>query len=247
MARLRRFAVPGQPLHVIQRGNNRTALFADPDDYLVFSECLHTAMQRFPCRIHAYVFMTNHVHFLLSAKRPSDVGRMMQSLGRRYVRYFNDKSHRTGTLWEGRYRATVIDTDAYVFTCYRYVEENPVRAHMANHPGQYRWSSYAANATGVADSLVTPHILYQSLGPTPRDRQAAYRGLFRDPLCDSTLAEIRDAANHEWALGGASFRRRMSKTDRHASRLKGRSPICRETNRPNWSLTPMRLESDPNP
>src|SRR5262245_50520952 len=117
MARLPRFAAPGQPLHVIQRGNNRSAVFTKTEDYLVFRETLTMAIQRFECRMHAYVFMTNHVHFLLTADAPGIVGRMMQSLGRRYVRYFNDRNSRTGTLWEGRYRATVIDTDKYLLTC----------------------------------------------------------------------------------------------------------------------------------
>jgi putative transposase len=225
MARLPRYAAPGQPLHVIQRGNNRSALFTRTDDYVVFYESLHTAMRRWCCQIHAYVLMTNHVHLLLSADQPGNIGRMMQSLGRRYVRYFNDRNHRTGTLWEGRYRATVIDTDKYLFTCHRYIEENPVRANMVGHPGEYRWSSYAANAAGAFDLLVTPHDVYRMLGVTASDRQFAYRGLFRTPLGDMALSEIRDATNHAWALGTASFHKRMSQAGRRTTRVpRGRRP-----------------------
>jgi putative transposase len=141
------------------------------------------------------------------------------------VRYFNDSHRRTGTLWEGRYRATVIDTDAYLFTCHRYIEENPVRANMVNHPGEYRWSSYAANAAGTSDSLVTPHEVYRMLGLTASDRQFAYRGLFRKPLGDAALAEIRDATNHAWALGAAGFHERIAQTERRTHRVpSGRHP-----------------------
>lgn len=243
MARLPRFAAAGQPQHVIQRGNNRTALFQRAEDYLVFRECTLLALQRHPCRVHAYVFMTNHVHFLLTADESGAVGRMMQSLGRRFVRYFNDRYQRTGSLWEGRYRATVISTDEYLFTCYRYIEQNPVRAGMVSHPDEYQWSSYAANALGSEDSLVTEHERFVALGTSPSERRQAYRALFRDPIDPKTLTGIRDATNHAWALGSDRFQVRITRTDRRASRARrGARP---RTPSPPAHTARLQLESDP--
>lgn len=224
MARLPRYAGLGQPQHVIQRGNNRTEVFAGPDDYLVFTECLLSAIRRFACPVHAYVFMTNHVHLLMSPHVGGAISKVMQSVGRRYVRYFNDRYGRSGTLWEGRYRATVISSDEYLFTCQRYIEENPVRAGMVSQSVEYRWSSYSANAFGSEDPLVTPHELYLALDTAPRGRQLAYRALFRDGIQPDALAEIRDGTNNAWALG-ERLRNGDVQTSRRAARLpRGRKP-----------------------
>jgi putative transposase len=170
MARLPRYAVPGQPQHVIQRGNNRAVLFATAPDYQFFRDCLKTACEHHGCQIHAYVFMTNHVHLLMTPQTEDGIGKVMQSVGRRYVQYFNFTYGRTGTLWEGRYKATLIDTERYLLTCYRYIELNPVRAGLVAGPGEYPWSSYGANALGRYDPLVTLHGQYLGLGTDPATR-----------------------------------------------------------------------------
>jgi putative transposase len=196
-----RYTVPGQPQHVIQRGNNRAAVFSDANDHLVFAEWLADACVRHDCDIHAYVFMTNHLHLVLTPWSESAIGKVMQSVGRRYVHYFNRKQRRTGALWEGRYRATLIDSEAYLLRCYRYVELNPVRAGLVADPALYPWSSYRCNALGHDDSLVTMHELYFALGPDTESRQSAYRALFASVLDEPTMAEIRAATNKAWVLG----------------------------------------------
>jgi len=201
MTRQPRFIVPGQPLHVIQRGNNRSAIFVAEADYAVFREWVALACNRRGCLVHAYVFMTNHVHLLMTPATADGTGAVMQSVGRRYVHYFNRKYGRTGTLWEGRYRATLIDSEQYLLTCYRYIELNPVRAGLVANPGQYRWSSYGANALGLYDPLVAPHALFRALGYDDESRMAAYRALFHDGLDVRTMSAIRDATNKAWALG----------------------------------------------
>jgi|SRR5215204_1344955 len=201
-----RYAVPGLPQHVIQRGTNRSVLFVADPDYYFFRDCLRVACERHDCQLHAYVLMTNHVHLLMTPMTGSGIGDVMQSVCRRYVRRFNDTYQRTGTLCQGRYKATVVDTEQYLCACYRYVELNPVRAGIVAAPHEYRWSSYAANALGTTDPLVIPHERYDALGRDGRTRQAAYRALFGEALSDSTLADIRHATNTGWALGSKRFR-----------------------------------------
>src|SRR5258707_14582744 len=151
MPRLGRYFLPDQPLHVIQRGNNRGAIFFDDEDYRLYAGWLAEAAVQYGCAVHAYVLMTNHVHLLVTPARETSLPRTMQSLGRRYVRHINAIRRRTGTLWEGRYRAAPIDSEAYFLACSRYVELNPVRASMVGHPRQYRWSSYRSHALGADD------------------------------------------------------------------------------------------------
>lgn len=206
MARKPRFDLPGQPQHVIQRGNNKTPVFAETEDYLFYRECLRTASERHCCSIHAYVLMTNHVHLLVSPGERGGISRLMQSVGRRYVRRFNDNHGRTGTLWEGRFRATAIADDEYLFNCLRYIEENPVRAGMVGHPSRYRWSSFAANALGAEDPLIRPHERYLALGPSPRERQGAYRAIFAAPLQLAETESIRTGTRFSWALGRGQSR-----------------------------------------
>jgi putative transposase len=219
MARLARYFLPDQPQHVIQRGNNRSAIFFAPDDYALFGRWLGEAAASQGCAIHAYVLMTNHLHLVATPRRADSLPRMMQSLGRRYVQHVNRTQRRTGTLWEGRYRATPIDAEAYFFACCRYVEENPVRARIVAAPGDYAWSSHRRNASAAADPLVVEHKLYTALGADAAARSGAYRALFH-PLDEATLAAIRAATNRGWALGGDAFRARVAaRAGRRAEKL----------------------------
>ena len=201
MPRPPRFHAPGQPQHVVQRGANRMAMFREPGDLALFCDCLQDALTREACRLHAYVLMTNHFHLLMTPPRRGATGRVMQSIGRRYVQLFNRKYARTGVLWESRYRATVIDTDRYLLTCYRYIELNPVRAGLVDRAAAYHWSSHATNAYGAVDRLVTPHERYLALDVNATARLEAYRALFRYEIDESTLQRIRSATN-----GGRSLR-----------------------------------------
>ncbi|MGQ0643234.1 MAG: transposase [Gemmatimonadaceae bacterium] len=206
MSRLPRYILPGQPQHVIQRGNNRSAMFAGRDDYVVFCRWLADAAQTHGCFIHAYVLMTNHVHLLITPLTERAIGMVMQSVGRRYVRYFNRTYGRTGTLWEGRYRASLVDSDRYLLTCQRYIEANPVRSGQVATPEEYPWSSFHANALGERDRLVTTHELYAALGADAESRCAAYRALLLNPVDEPTLDDIREATNRGWPLGNDPFR-----------------------------------------
>ncbi|MDN5848444.1 MAG: transposase [Nitrococcus sp.] len=211
MARLPRFVLPGQPQHVIQRGNNREAVFGTVADYRFYLEKLQAAAEKHRCEIHAYVLMTNHVHLLLTPHKEDGIGKLMQTLGRYYVQYYNHCYQRTGTLWEGRYKATLIDTECYLLTCMRYIELNPVRAGMVGHPSEYPWSSYRHTALGQADELLSAHDEYRRLGKTDAERQAAYRQLFRGRIAQSTLEQIRHATNKAWVLGDERFKRRIER------------------------------------
>ena len=219
MPRRPRFALPGIPQHVIQRGNNREPCFVAEQDYRRYLDDLEAVAREHRCRIHAYVLMTNHVHMLVTSTREYGIGQMMQALGRRYVYYFNKTYHRTGTLWEGRYKASLVDSDAYLLRCMRYIELNPVRAHMVDHPGSYKWSSYAANARGRPDPLPEPHPLYTALGETIAERQHAYRELFRHQFEDDVLHEIREALNHELVVGRSYFKDGIEAITKRQTRL----------------------------
>ena len=212
MPRLPRFVITGQPQHLIQRGNNRQDIFNEHGDYHFYLEKLKEAADKHQCDIHAYVLMTNHVHLLVTPHRDDSIGKMMQMLGRYYVQYFNARNKRTGTLWEGRYKATLIDTQQYLLTCMRYIELNPVRAgNMADHPSHYPWSSYRYHALGQRNELITAHREYVRLGATGAQRQAAYRQLFRTHIPEKTLEAIREATNKAWALGSERFLQRMTR------------------------------------
>ena len=230
MARLPRFFAPGIPLHVIQRGNNRQKLFSQITDYQVYLDWLKEAAQSHGCAIHAYVLMTNHVHFLVTPTHEDSLPKTFQSLGRRYVQYFNKTYERTGTLWEGRYRATLIESEAYLLTCCRYIELNPVRAGMVRHPREYRWSSYQYHAEGKANPLLKAHSIYQQLGGTAEARQQAYRALFRHHLSGETLDTIREATNKAWVLGSDKFKNRLAKKlDRRVAPLpRGRPALGKD-------------------
>ena len=211
MPRRPRVVLPGVPLHLIQRGNNRQACFYADDDFRFYLEWLRRYARDTRCAIHAYVLMTNHVHLLVSSAAAGGVGEMMKRLGQRYVQYVNRTYRRSGTLWEGRFRSCLTREESYVLGCYRYVELNPVRAGMVEHPGEYRWSSYRANAQGEARSWLAPHTCYQALASDERGRQAAYRELFRYQLDPGLVDEIREATNGNYVLGTSRFQKEVAR------------------------------------
>ena len=220
MARLGRYFVPGQPLHVIQRGNDRGAVFFGDDDYAQYRAWLAEAAEANGLVVHAYVLMTNHVHLLATPQSAESLPRTMQSLGRRYVRHINARHGRTGTLWEGRYRAAPIDGDEYFVACCRYIELNPVRARMTDHPRRYRWSSYRAHAEGKEDTLAAFHPVLRRLGRTAQARHEAYRALVKQGLDPAFIEAIRAATNGGWALGSERFRKEIeAMAGRRAARL----------------------------
>ena len=201
MARLPRFDLAGIPQHIVQRGNNRLPCFLDDDDRQRYLQCLRHGLLRFGCRLHAYVLMSNHVHLLLTPDQTGAVSRLMHTFSRNYVGLFNGRHGRTGTLWEGRYKACLVDSGSYFLACSRYIELNPVRAWMVPHPGDHPWSSYGANGGGCVDPLLSPHPEYLALGRDPSARSAAYRALFADAMPDDLVEEIRCYLQQQKALG----------------------------------------------
>ena len=213
MPRRPRFDQPGLPQHVIQRGNNRSACFFADDDYGRYLGWLKQAAGDHGVAIHAYVLMTNHVHMLATPARPGGLATMMQSLGRRYVRHVNGVYHRSGTLWEGRYKAGPVDSETYLLRVYRYIELNPVRAGMVTHPGEYRWSSYAINCGDKAGDWLRPHAVYLALGRDSNERTEAYRALLRDALDPEDATRIRTAVNLGIGVDDARFREALAAMD----------------------------------
>jgi putative transposase len=211
MARLARLVVPNYPHHLIQRGNDRQLVFRDEEDYGVFLKCVRDAARRFKVAVHAYVLMPNHFHLLATPADETGLSRMMQWVGRYYVPYFNRKYQRTGTLWQGRYRTTLVDPDRYLLACSRYIELNPVRAELVAAADHYPWSSCMHHIGVKADSLVTDHALYWALGNTPFQREAAYREALNHPLKAEEIEQIRSATNKGWLLGGEEFKQSIAK------------------------------------
>ena len=209
MPRRARLSLAGIPWHIIQRGNNRSVCFFAEENYRFYLDHLEKLARRFDCAMHAYVLMTNHVHLLLTPERTDSVALLMKHLGQRYVQYVNRTYRRSGTLWEGRFRSCLTQTEDYVLGCYRYIEMNPVRAAMVSQPQNYRWSSYHANALGKADSLINPHAEYLRLGRDDTARREAYRALFKAHLDAEMVEEIRKSTNGNFALGGERFTREI--------------------------------------
>lgn len=198
-------------MHLIQRGNNRQGCFYTEDDYRFYLEWLQTYAKDTGCAVHAYVLMTNHVHLLLTSSTAGGAGEMMKRLGQRYVQYVNRTYRRSGTLWEGRFRSCLTQEESYVLGCYRYIELNPVRAGMVEHPGEYQWSSYRANAQGEASSVLRPHESYRRLGTDEQARHTAYRELFRYQLDSGLVDEIREATNGNYVLGSSRFQEQVAR------------------------------------
>jgi putative transposase len=197
-------------LHIVQRGNNRSACFFSPQDYALYLKHLGALAPEFGCAIHAYVLMTNHVHLLLTPLEEDSASQLMKHLGQRYVQYVNRVHERSGTLWEGRFRSSLVQRRHYLLRCYRYIELNPVRAGMVQHPRDYRWSSYLANGEGQPSELLEPHGEYLSLGLESNGRCAAYRDLFRTQFDPREVDEIRSTVNGGFALGNEDFKLEMS-------------------------------------
>lgn len=225
MPRQPRYLIPGIPQHVIQRGVDQQAVFFEPGDYGLYLRTLDKAAKQYECQIHAYVLMTNHTHLLVTPGSERSIPLVMQAIGRSYVQMLNKKYTRTGTLWAGRYRASLVQDDAYLMTCHKYIELNPVRAGLVSAPGDYPNSSYSHNAHGNFDKLITPHVLYESLAHTAKERRAAYRRLFRDNLAPEMLSTIRDTTNSCLVLGNDCFRDQIEA-------MLGRSVRHRKNGRP---------------
>lgn len=206
MARLPRLIIPTQPHHVIQRGNNGQPVFQDTADYLAFLGWLRTAARNYKVAIHAYVLMPNHVHLLVTPSDADGLGHMMQWIGRYYVPYFNQKYGRSGTLWNGRYKTSVVDADQFFLQCSRYIEFNPVRAGLAAGAGDYPWSSYAHHAGLQVDALITDHPQYWALGNTPFQREAAYIALGETALTAAQVDTINRAVLKGWPLGSDQYK-----------------------------------------
>ena len=226
MARLPRLTLAGYPHHVIQRGNNRQAIFADRQDFETMLALLAENAQKFRVAIHAYVLMDNHFHLLATPATAEALPQMMQAVGRSYVRYFNDRHGRSGTLWEGRYRSTLIETERYLPACMAYIDLNPVRAGMVGEALDWPWSSHAHYLGLRSDGLVTPHALYWALGNTPFAREAAYAELVQAGISGTEQAALTDATLRGWALGGADFVADLQKkSPRRVSKAKPGRPF----------------------
>ena len=225
MPRKPRMYLPGIPAHVVQRGNNRSACFFAENDYRFYLQCLYEAQQKYRVAVHAYVLMTNHVHLLMTPADTDGISRLMQSIGRRYVQYINYTYRRSGTLWESRHKASLVQAEDYLLTCYRYIEMNPVRAQMVAHPGDYPWSSYSCHAQGEQDRIIRDHALYLQLDTDGEARRACYRELFLTDIGRDRLHAIRKAVNYAMPLGNDRFREEIE-------RMAGRDPLQGRLGRP---------------
>lgn len=229
MARLPRLTVPGYPHHIIQRGNNRQAIFSSSADYPVLLALLDENARKFSVALHAYVLMSNHFHLLATPSTPDGLPHMMQAVGRRYVRYFNDRQARSGTLWEGRYRSTLIETGRYLLACMVYIDLNPVRAGMVRAAADYPWSSHGHYAGMQANKMLTPHPLFWSLGNTPFSREAAYAELVRAGTSPEQQHALTQSALNGWALGGDHFIAELQKrTDRRSVKNNPGRPLLQK-------------------
>lgn len=211
MARRPRISAIAQPHHIVQRGNNRQPIFFAKDDYEYFLSLLWEFAGVFSCDVHAYVLMTNHVHLLVTPQSKNGISKLMQFIGRRYVRYVNKMYRRTGSLWEGRFKASIIDSDRYLLTCMRYIELNPVRARMVKKPDQYAWSSYHRNANGERAGAITPHMLYDTLASSPEARRASYIALFNNNTDAEEFEDIRAGLKGGWVVGSDAFKDKIKK------------------------------------
>lgn len=209
MPRKRRFFIPGIPVHVVQRGHSREPVFFEDSDYKAYLNWFHEAAERYQCEVHAFVLMTNHVHFLLTPKTNDSISRTMQYVGRYYVPYINYHYGTSGSIWEGRYKASLVQEENYLLACMRYIELNPVSANMVKHPSEYPWSSYKANAEGKKIKLVNYHPVYEALGRTESERFHVYRTLFKAHIPQEELITIRTAWQTGTPLGNDYFKEKI--------------------------------------
>ena len=229
MARLPRLTLPGLPHHIIQRGNNRQLIVAITADYQTLLDLLAENAAKFKVAVHAYVLMGNHFHLLATPETADGLPQMMQAVGRRYVRYFNDRQQRSGTLWEGRYRSTLIQTERYLLACMAYIDLNPVRAEMVADPKDYPWSSHAHYIGLRVDKLVTPHPLVWQIGNTPFAREVQYAELVRAGLSVEQQGELTASVLSGWALGDKDFVADLQKrTSRRVLKARAGRPANKE-------------------
>lgn len=227
MARLPRLTLPGYPHHVIQRGNNRQAIVATPSDYQMLLSLLDENAQKHGVAIHAYVLMENHFHLLATPESTDSLPQMMQAVGRRYVRHFNRAQARTGTLWEGRYKSTVIQPDRYLLPCMAYIDLNPVRAGIVMQARDYAWSSHGHYIGLRTDHLITPHPLYWALGNTPFAREMAYAERVQDGLGTDVEQALTQSVLRGWALGEPGFVAELQKqTGRRVAKTSAGRPVA---------------------
>ncbi len=220
MARLPRYNIKNQPQHIIQRGIEGKKIFRKDDDYLRYYEWLQMAADYYGLKIHAYILMPDHVHLLASPGSETSISKTLQSLGRNYVQYHNECYKQDGSLWEGRYRATVIDSKEYLLPCSQFIETNAVRNGLVKRPADYFWSSYGYNANGEDDPMLTEHRLYTALGKTAKERNKNYRALCRKKLSTELEELILESAIKGWALGDDKFRAKIEKaSNRRATPL----------------------------
>jgi putative transposase len=212
MPRQARLEIPGVPLHITQRGVNRCAIFLDDDDRRHYLRLLGESAASHALQIHAYVLMGNHVHLLVSSDEAGKVSLAMRQLGQAYVTAFNRRHRRTGTLWEGRFKSCLVDSDRYLLTAYRYIELNPVRAAMVEKPEYHHWSSVHANLALCVDALVTPHTCFLDMGDTRQARAKAYAAWLKQGVSDEELIAIRQHLQQERAFGSKRFQAMAEKT-----------------------------------
>ncbi|MGZ9899364.1 transposase [Shewanella gaetbuli] len=210
----------GVPQHVIQRGNNRQACFISQQDYIAYAGWLKNYSVMFKVQIHAWVFMSNHVHILCTPQKTNAISQMMQSLGRQYVRYFNYTHQRTGTLWEGRFKSCLVQTEDYLLQVYRYIELNPVRANIVKHPAEYPWSSYQINALGKVSELCYPHPIYLAICNNPQERLERYTALCEQKIDEKILKDIRQSTNKCKAFGNDVFKSQLENITGHSMKSK---------------------------
>ena len=233
MARLPRLTIPGYPHHVMQRGNNRQAIFWTVADYQYLLGLIGENAHKFQVDIHSYVLMTNHFHLLVTPQTESGLPQMMQAVGRSYVRYFNNLHGRSGTLWEGRYRSTLIQTDRYLLACMAYIDLNPVRAGLLSDVREYPWSSHAFYVGLRSDRLITPHALFWDLANTPFSREAAYSELVQAGVSTDQQNTLTQSVLAGWALGEPDFIEDLQKkTKRRVNKAKAGRPFSNVSTRP---------------
>ena len=211
MARLPRLVIPHQAHYLSQQGHDRQPVFRDSDDYVAYLAWLREASRKFGVAVHAYALLPERIDLLITPSDEEGPGKMMQWMGRHYVPYFNRKYKRTGTLWSGRYQATVVEGRAWFLECCRYMEMRPVLENAAAEPADYRWSSYAHHAGIQADPLLTDHPQYWQLGNTPFEREAAYRQMMERGMSRTEIDRIGAAARGGWPLGSESFKQELEK------------------------------------
>jgi putative transposase len=229
MARQPRLTVPGYAHHIIQRGNNRQAIFTTSSDYELLLDLLHEHATTQQVAIHSYVLMSNHFHLLATPETVEGIPRMMQAVGRRYVQTYNLRQQRTGTLWEGRYRSTLIQTERYLLACMAYIDLNPVRAGLVADPEDYPWSSHHHYIGRRVDRLITPHALYWEMGNTPFARDQSYGDMVRAGIGQDQQRALTDSALRGWALGEPDYVAELQRrTERRVAKGQPGRPLAKK-------------------